>query len=116
MAILKASVLGQNPAYRSSLDLSLFGRLEGGHATGPNLLQMEYFRERAKPALIGLVVGLIVGWFQPMILGVKPPTPEARMFMTMQMGLAFTMIGLFVANYVAVRRRALAKYSKTPPK
>ena len=73
---------------------------------------MDYFRERAKPALIGLVIGLIVGWFQPAMLGVKPPEPSARMFLTMQMGLAFTMIGLFVANYLQVRRKVHAKYGK----
>lgn len=77
---------------------------------------MEYFRERARPAVIGLVIGLLVGWFQPLMLGVKPPPPEARMFMTMQMGLAFTMIGMFVANYLSVRRRALAKYGKPQAK
>ena len=77
-----------------------------------NFPAMDYFRERAKPALIGFVIGLLVGWFQPLILGVPAPAPEARMFITLQMGLAFTMIGLFLANYLGVRRRAYERYSK----
>lgn len=83
-------------------------------AAGANLFNMDYFRQRAKPALIGLAIGLLVGWLQPWILGVKPPDPAARLFMTMQMGLAFTMIGLFVANYLQIRRKVHAKYGHPP--
>jgi F0F1-type ATP synthase assembly protein I len=71
---------------------------------------MGYFRERARPALAGFLVGLVVGWCQPYMLGARPPAIEARLFITMQMGLAFTMIGLFLANYLEVRRRAIARY------
>jgi uncharacterized membrane protein (UPF0136 family) len=76
---------------------------------------MGYFRERAKPALIGLAIGLLVGWFQPLLLDVKPPDLAARLFLTLQMGMAFTLIGLFLANYLQVRRRVHARYSKLQP-
>lgn len=112
MAIPEVSASGQNPAYRSSLDFLPPPLAKGPLSVGRTLPFMGYFRERAKPALIGFVIGLIVGWFQPAILGVKPPDPSARLFLTMQMGLAFTMIGLFVANYLHVRRRVHAKYGK----
>ncbi len=75
---------------------------------------MDYFRERAKPALIGFLIGVVIGWLQPWILGVKPPELSARLFITMQMGLAFTMIALFLVNYIGVRRRAYEKYGKKP--
>lgn len=73
---------------------------------------MSYFRERARPALIGLLLGLLIGWFQPTMLGVAAPGTEARLFLSMQMGLAFMMLGIFIAHYLQVRRRAYAKYSR----
>lgn len=75
---------------------------------------MEYFRERAKPALLGFLIGLVVGWCQPWIQGVEPPELSAHLFLTMQMGLAFTMVALFINNYMGVRRRAYEKYGKKP--
>jgi hypothetical protein len=77
---------------------------------------MTYFRERARPALAGLVIGLLLGWLQPVMLGVKAPEPAARLFMTLQMGLAFTMVGLFLASYLQMRRRAISRYGKSKPR
>ena len=55
---------------------------------------------------IGFLVGLVVGWFQPVLAGTPVPEFSARLFMTFQMGAAFTIIMLFALNYLEVRRRA----------
>lgn len=73
---------------------------------------MGYFRERARPALAGFLLGVVVGWCQPYLLGVSPPPLQTRLFLILQMGLAFTMVALFVANYLGVRRRVIARYGQ----
>lgn len=65
---------------------------------------------------IGFLVGLVVGWFQPVLAGTPVPEFSARLFMTFQMGAAFTIIMLFALNYLEVRRRAYAKIMSEPVK
>ncbi len=65
---------------------------------------------------IGFLVGLVVGWFQPVLAGTTVPDLSARLFMTFQMGAAFIVITLFALNYLEVRRRAYAKIMGKPVK
>jgi hypothetical protein len=73
----------------------------------------------------GFVAGLLVGGLQPTIATLLRPDVQqhaldwqSRTFMVLQMGFAFMFIGLFLANYLEVRRRAYARYGnkKSYPK
>lgn len=65
---------------------------------------------------IGFLVGLVVGWFQPMLAGTTVPNLSARLFMAAQTGAAFTVVALFALNYLEVRRRVYAKFMTEPAK
>lgn len=70
---------------------------------------MDYFRQRWKSIVVGFLVGVIVGWFQPDLVGKPIDGRNARLFLSLQMGAAFTVVSLFALNYLEVRRRAYAK-------
>lgn len=58
---------------------------------------------------IGFAVGFVVGWFQPMLAGAAAVDLSTRLFLSLQTGAAFTVVTLFVLNYLAVRRRVYDK-------
>lgn len=70
---------------------------------------VSYFRSRMKYIVIGFLVGLIAGYGRTVVFG-PPDLPEsARWILALQTALAFSALGMFIANYLELRQRIIKK-------
>lgn len=67
-------------------------------------------------ALVGAVVGALIGYFQPEIHNLSEVTSEQRLTLSLQMALPFAMIFIVIDRYLNWRRRILERLTESRPK
>lgn len=69
---------------------------------------LAYFRDRLKPMTLGFVVGFILGYLRAIYF--EPDIqPDGRWILAVQIGFAFSVLALFIMNYLELRQRIIKK-------
>lgn len=87
---------------RSGSGLTWHGKL-----SGVNLVA--YFKARRKPLVFGFLIGLIAGVARVSIFVPQDVPDSARLFLILQIAVAFSALGLFISNYLELRQRVFQK-------
>ncbi len=68
-----------------------------------------YFRNRIKFIVVGFLVGICAGYGRTVAFGPANLPESARWILVLQIALAFSALGLFIANYLELRQRIIKR-------
>ena len=77
---------------------------------------LDYFKKRLKPMLLGFLVGIPGGYFRAWYF--EPPElgESGRWILTLQIAFAFSVLGLFIANYLDLRQKVFQRVAQEEQK